>query len=158
MFTCVKYMSTLTMKVLLIILPKRSLFKSRQCNGKWKKNKQREAVTQKGKSFIGPLVWGLQGNIPCPPSWWTCKKLHTKLYLGLHAIPALRLQPDPWLSGVLATCTKGATHLMYSMAGCGEWVYICLACHVNMNIQYHVLWTSWCIRWLIHRSDVQWLR
>ena len=55
-----KCLSTLTVKVLLIILPKRSLIESRQCNGKCKKNKQHENQAQKGKnhgnkSLMGPL-------------------------------------------------------------------------------------------------------
>ena len=56
-----KCLSTLTVKVLLIILPKRSLIESRQCNGKRKKKKkQRENQAQKGKkhankSLMGPL-------------------------------------------------------------------------------------------------------
>ena len=56
-------LSTLTVKALLIILPKRSLIESRQCNGKWKKKKQREDAAQKifygknheTKSLMGPL-------------------------------------------------------------------------------------------------------
>ena len=40
---------------LLIILPKRSLTKSRQCNGKRKKKKQREDAAQKGKNKAS---WG----------------------------------------------------------------------------------------------------
>ena len=57
-----KCLSTLTVKVLLIILPKCSLIESRQCNGKRKKiiNKQRDNQVQKGKkhankSLMGPL-------------------------------------------------------------------------------------------------------
>ena len=37
-----KCLSTLTVKALLIILPKRSLIEPRQCNGKEKKKKQHE--------------------------------------------------------------------------------------------------------------------
>ena len=40
------------MKVLLIILPKRSHTESRQCNGKRKKKKQREDAIQKSKNKI----------------------------------------------------------------------------------------------------------
>ena len=46
-----KYLSTLTMKVLLVILPKRSLIESRQCNGRRKKKKQCEDAAQKGKNL-----------------------------------------------------------------------------------------------------------
>ena len=45
-----RYLSTLTMKVLLIILPKRSLIESRQCNRKKKKKKQLEDAVQKDKN------------------------------------------------------------------------------------------------------------
>ena len=46
------YLSTLTMKVLLIILPKCSLIESRQCNGK--KKEQREDTVQKGEKKKKP--------------------------------------------------------------------------------------------------------
>ena len=81
---CLKYLSTLAMKVLLIILPKRSLIESRQCNGKQKKKKQCEAAAHKGKNkkaSWGPFsrnfkVWGSPGKYPLFPSsrwpgYWT---------------------------------------------------------------------------------------
>ena len=79
MFTHVsRNLSTLTcnVKALLIILHKRSLIESRQCNGRRKIKKQCEDATQKGnnvKASWGPLnIWGPRGNSPCPPpaSWW----------------------------------------------------------------------------------------
>ena len=51
-----KYLSTLTMKVLLIILPKHSLVESRQCNRKRKIKKQREDTAQEGKNL--KISWG----------------------------------------------------------------------------------------------------
>ena len=68
---------TLTVEALLIILPKRALIESRQCNGKRKKKNQREVKMQPRKAKImkinaswGPSkVWGPQGSLPCflPP-------------------------------------------------------------------------------------------
>ena len=63
-------LSTLTVKALLIILPKRSLTESRQCQ---ERKKQCEDAAHEGenkgnKSLWGLLrVWGTQESIPCPP-------------------------------------------------------------------------------------------
>ena len=52
----------LTMKVLLIILPKCSLIEYRECNGKWKKKKQREEAAQKGKNHENKSLMGPPGK------------------------------------------------------------------------------------------------
>ena len=68
-----KCLSMLTVKALLIILPKCSLIEFRQCNGNRKKRKQHEDAAQKGKiikikASWGPLkVWEPHGTIPCSP-------------------------------------------------------------------------------------------
>ena len=62
-----KCFSTLTVKALLIILPKHSLIESRQCNGKQKKRKQHEdaAKNHENKSLMGPLEsLGAPGKYP----------------------------------------------------------------------------------------------
>ena len=66
-----KNLSTLTLKALLIILPKHSLTESIQCNGKWKIVKMQPIKVKiiKIKSSWGPLkIWGPQGSIPHPLS------------------------------------------------------------------------------------------
>ena len=69
-----KCLSMLTVKALLIILPKRSLIEFRQCNGNRKKRKQHEDAAQKGKNHEskaswGPLkIWEPRGTIPCSPT------------------------------------------------------------------------------------------
>ena len=60
----------LTMKALLIILPKHLLIEARQC---WESEKEREDAAHKGKnhqnkSLMGPLkAWGPRGGFPCFP-------------------------------------------------------------------------------------------
>ena len=68
-FKCSKYLSTLTMKALQIILHKRALIESRQCNGKRKKKREHQDAAQEGKiksASWGPFsrknVWGPRGS------------------------------------------------------------------------------------------------
>ena len=61
-----KCLSILTVKALLIILPKCSLIAPRQCNGKQKKRKQREDAAQKGKIHENKSFMGLLKSLGAP--------------------------------------------------------------------------------------------
>ena len=80
----------LTVKALLIVLPKSSLIESRQCNGKQKKKKQREDAAQKGKNYANKSLMGPQENIPCPPPpplplfQWACWEWTRQFITGTH--------------------------------------------------------------------------
>ena len=84
-----KCLSTLTVKALLIILPKRSLIESRQWNGKEKKKKQHEDAVNlqaHGVPFLETSL-GPQGNILCSPPFGGPDRCGDRMNLRKFAFP-----------------------------------------------------------------------